>query len=166
MRRFHISRLAAVALAVAGIAACKSENQAQKDSAAGAVATRDSTLADTAKHDTAVAPIQIADVKVGKAVDSAKKITDETDDFMPHDTVFVTVHTTGVANGATVGTRFNFEDGKVVSDKNETISPTTDEYTEFRLAKTTGLKLGKYTVHVTLNGQEIQSKDFTVKSKK
>src|SRR5690348_4713935 len=162
MRRYYIGRFAAVAFAVAGIAACKSENQAQKDSAAGAVATRDSTMADTTKHGTAVAPIQVADVSLGRAVDTAKKITDETDDFMPHDTVFVTVHTTGAANGATVGARFNFEDGKVVGDKNEIISPTTDEYTDFRLAKGSGLKVGKYTVHVTLNGQEIQSKDFTV----
>jgi hypothetical protein len=166
MKLSNTAGLVAVAFAVGGLAACKSENQAQRDSAAGAVATRDAMLPDTAKHDTTVAPLQITDVKVGKAVDTDKKITDETDDFLPHDTVFVSVHTTGAGNGAAIGTRFNFEDGKVVSDKNETISPATDAYTEFHLAKTSGLKLGKYTLHVTLNGQEIQSKDFTVKNKK
>jgi hypothetical protein len=163
MKLFNTVGLAAVAFAVGGLAACKSDNQAQRDSAAGAVATRDTTMPDTTKKDTATpAPIQIADVKVGKRVDADKKIADETDDFTPHDTVFATVHTTGAGSGATIGARFNFEDGKVVSDKNETISPTTDAYTEFHLAKASGLKLGKYTLHVTLNGQEIQSK-FTVK---
>ena len=167
MKLSNNAGLVAVAFAVGALAACKSENQAQRDSAAGAVATtRDTTMRDTVKHDTTVAPLQIADVKVGKAVDADKKITDETDDFLPHDTVFVSVHTTGAGNGAAIGTRFNFEDGKVVSDKNETISPTTDAYTQFKLAKASGLKLGKYTLHVTLNGQEIQSKDFTVKNKK
>ena len=165
MKLFNSAGLVAVAFAASALGACKSENQAQRDSAAGAVATRDTTMRDTTKHDTTVAPLQIADVKVGKAVDASRKITDETDDFMPHDTVFVSVHTTGAGNGAAVGARFNFEDGKVVSDKNETISPTTDAYTEFHLAKPSGLKLGKYTLHVTLNGQEIQSKDFTVKKK-
>ena len=167
MKLSNNAGLVAVAFAVGALAACKSENQAQRDSAAGAVATtRDTTMRDTVKHDTTVAPLQIADVRVGKAVDTDKKITDETDDFMPHDTVFASVHTTGAGNGATIGARFNYEDGKVASDKNETISPTTDAYTEFRLAKPSGLKLGKYTLHVTLNGQEIQSKDFTVKNKK
>lgn len=163
MKLFNTVGFAAIAFAVGALAACKSENQAQRDSAAGAVATRDSTMPDTTKKDTAAAPIQIADVKVGKKIDADKKISDETDDFTPRDTVFATVHTTGTANGATIGARFNFEDGKVVSDKNETISPTTDAYTEFHLGKASGLKLGKYTLHVTLNGQEIQSKDFTVK---
>ena len=163
MKLINTVGLTAVAFAVGAIAACKSENQAQRDSAAGAVATRDTTLADTTKKDTAATPLQIADVKVGKKVDADKKITDETDDFTPHDTVFATVHTTGTANGATIGARFNFEDGKVVSDKNETISPTTDAYTEFHVSKASGLKLGKYTLHVTLNGHEVQSKDFTVK---
>ena len=50
-----------------------------------------------------------------------------------------------------------------MSESTETISPTGDAYTEFHVFKPSGWPAGKYTVHVLVNGQEVQTKDFTVK---
>ena len=166
----NCTRVAALALGIAAIAGCKSQNQAYKDSAAGSVAMRDTTNnsmnADTIKHDTTATPIQIADVKIGKAIDTEKKISNETDDFMPRDSVYVVVHTTGNASNAKLNVRVNAEDGKVVSDHSETISPTGDTYTAFHVSKAGGMKVGKYTAHVSLNGSDLQTKDFSVKKSK
>lgn len=180
MKTTNTTRLAALALGIAAIAGCSSSQSSKNDSAAGSIASTDTTLrtdtsmrsdtgmrSDTAamssKYDSTKATVTVADVKVGKSVDTQKKIVNETDDFMPMDTVYIVVHTTGMGS-AKLNVRVNAADGKVVTEHSETISPTAnDAYTDFHLSKKNGLKVGKYTTHVTLNGSDMQTKDFTVK---
>ena len=73
------------------------------------------------------------------------------------------VHTTGTGQGVQIVGRWTFQDGQVVDERTESISPTGDAYTEFHIAKPSGWPAGKYTLHVLVNGQEVQTKDFTVK---
>jgi len=108
------------------------------------------------------APIQVADVDLGRAVGADKQVTDKTDDFKPNDTIYASVHTTGSAQNVTVATRWTFEDGQLVSERSESISPTGDAHTEFHVSKPSGLPEGKYTVHVLVNGQEVSTKDFKI----
>jgi hypothetical protein len=105
----------------------------------------------------------VADVKLGKGIGADKQVTGETDSFKARDTIYATVHTTGSASSAQQLTaRWTFQGGQQVDQRTEAISPTGDAYTEFHIAKPSGWPAGKYTLHVLLNGQEVQTKDFTV----
>jgi hypothetical protein len=115
----------------------------------------------------AIAPagaVQVSDVTLGRSVSADKRVADQTDTFAARDTIFASVHTTGSAPSANLVARWTFQDGQVVSERTETISPTGDAYTEFHISKPSGWPAGKYTLHVLMNGQEVQTKDFAVKS--
>ena len=128
----------------------KAEQASDTTTAGGAV--------DTA---TAAGSVQVADVTLGKRVDSNKRAGDQTDTFKPGDTIYASVHTTGTGSTQLVA-RWTFQDGQQVDERTETISPTGDAYTEFHIAKPSGFPVGKYTLHVLMDGKEVQTKDFTV----
>ena len=158
--RGHINRLvrpAACAIALVLAVACgKKENQETTPQGAGGAVVPPATS-------TQPVALQVADVRLGNKVDANKQVANATDTFTPRDTIFASVHTTGTAQNAQVVARFTFQDGQTVSEKTESLSPTGDAYTEFHIAKPSGWPAGKYTLHVLLNGQEVQTKDFTVK---
>ncbi|HJR65901.1 MAG TPA: hypothetical protein VJ802_05695 [Gemmatimonadaceae bacterium] len=107
--------------------------------------------------------IEIAEVDLGKGVQTDKTIRDETDDFARRDTVYASVRTTGTATSATITARWTFQDGQVVDERTETISPTGDANTVFFISQPSGLPAGNYTLSVLLNGAEAQKKEFEVK---
>jgi len=148
--------VAAAALVAAG--GCN-KNQASMDTATSAGAIAADT---TAMAKPGASALKVADVNLGRHIDASKKVTDATDTFARTDSVFASVHTTGTANGQ-VTARWTFQDGQVVDERSETISGTGDNYTEFHIAKPSGWPVGKYTLHVLVNGTEVQTKDFTVK---
>jgi hypothetical protein len=144
------------ALSLAALIACGKDKSSDTASSGGVVAT------DTAKAATANAALNVADVTLGRQVDSAKKVTNATDTFAPHDEIYASVHTTGAASGS-LAARWTFQDGQVVDERTETITGKGDDYTEFHISKPSGWPVGKYTLHVMLSGNEVQTKDFTVK---
>jgi hypothetical protein len=152
--RTPASLAGALALALLVSAACGKKNEPATDTAAagGAVATA-----------TPAANLLVADVTLGKRLGPDKKVSEPTDTFTPRDTIYASVHTTGSASGAQLAARWTFENGQQVDERTETISPSGDAYTEFHVSKPSGWPAGKYTLHVLLNGQEVQTKDFTVK---
>ena len=144
------------ALAFLALAGCgKKEEQATPQGAGGAVVPPATSAQPAA--------LSVTEVRIGKKIDANKQIADQTDNFSPKDTVFASVHTTGTAQNAQIVGRWTFQDGQVVDERTESISPTGDAYTEFHIAKPSGWPAGKYTLHVLVNGQEVQAKDFTVK---
>lgn len=144
-----------VALSFAAVAAC-GKDKSDTASSGGAVAT------DTAKAVTTTATLNVADVTLGRQVDATKKVTNATDTFGTHDEIYASVHTTGAASG-NLAARWTFQDGQVVDERTEAVSGKGDDYTEFHISKPSGWPVGKYTLHVMLNGTEVQTKDFTVK---
>ena len=153
MTRTAFTVRTAIALsALVALAACsKKENAVDTQTAAGAIADSNSARA-----------LTITDVTLGKHIGADKKITDGTDEFAPKDSIFASVHTTG--NKATKLTaRWTFQDGQVVDERSEMLTPTGDAYTQFFIAKPTAWPKGKYTLHVILDGAEAKTKDFTVK---
>lgn len=147
-----LGRVAAVGVAILALGACSKKSSSDTTTqSSGAIAPAATPAA-----------LQVADVKLGRGVDAQKQIVNETDTFGPRDTIYASVHTTGTAQGATVAAHWTFQDGQTVNDENTTISPTGDAYTEFHIAKPTAWPAGKYTLHVLVNGQEVQTKDITV----
>lgn len=114
----------------------------------------------------AIAPssnaVQVADVTLGRGVTADKHVANQSDSFTARDTIVASVHTTGAAPNTNLTARWTFQDGQVVDERTETISPSGDAYTEFHISKPSGWPTGKYTLHVLVNGQETQTKDFTV----
>ena len=132
-------------------AACTKSQRATADSAAGAVANTVGTA------------LSVIDVDMGRHIDADRKISDKTDDFVPTDTIYASVHTSGTAtNGAVVG-RWTFQDGTVVDEKTDTVTTNGDARTAFFIVKPGGLSRGKYTLHLLIDGKEVRTKDVTVK---
>ena len=150
--RRALAGAAVLGVALVAMAACsKKESESTTKVDSGAIAPA------------AVAtPLQVADVKLGRAVDAQKQVPTETDSFAPRDTIYASVHTSGTAQNATLAAHWTFQDGQTVNDQTQSISPTGDAYTEFHISKPTAWPAGKYTLHVLINGQEVQTKDFTV----
>ena len=148
-----LGRVAAIGAAVLAFVACSKKTSSDTTTqSSGAIAPAATTPA----------ALQVADVKLGRGIDEQKRVVNETDTFGPRDTIYASVHTTGTAQGATVAAHWTFQDGQTVNDQSMAISPTGDAYTEFHIAKPTPWPAGKYTLHVLVNGQEVQTKDVTV----
>jgi hypothetical protein len=149
-RRFTtFATLAALSL----LGACSKETKsADTTAAASAVATPSTTSA-----------LTVTDIDMGRHISPDKKISDKTDDFAPTDTIYASLHTTGAATNSNVVGKWTFQDGSAVDETTQTISPTGDNYTEFHISKPSGFPKGKYTLHVSIDGKEVRTKDVTVK---
>jgi hypothetical protein len=142
---------AAVALGILSLGACgKKADQNANQTSSGTIAPSSSA-------------VQVADVALGRSLSPDKRIASQTDTFSARDTIYASVHTTGAAPNTNIAARWTYQDGQVVDERTETISPSGDAYTEFHISKPSGWPAGKYTLHVLVNGQETQTKDFTVR---
>lgn len=144
--------LAVAVVALAALTACgKSRNATDTATAAGSI-----------EPPAATTQLRVADVDVGRAVGADRQVTDKTDKFKPNETIYASVHTTGNGTGQLTA-RWTYQDGRTVDERTEAIAPTTGEArTEFHVSKPSGWPTGKYTLHVLLNGAEVQTKDFEV----
>lgn len=109
--------------------------------------------------------LRVTDVELGRSVGPDKRVNDnaDTDEFRPNDTIYASIDTEGTASGVTLMARWTFQDGQVVDETSQTISPTGPTVTEFHIAKPDGFPVGKYKVEIRLNGQTVETKDFEVK---
>jgi hypothetical protein len=131
--------------------ACTQSQRDRTDLAAGAVESN------------VRAALSVIDVDMGRKVDAERKISDKTDDFVPTDTIFASVHTTGTATSSPVEGRWTFQDGSVVDEKTDNVTTNGDARSVFFIAKPGGLARGKYTLHVLVDGKEVRTKDVDVK---
>jgi hypothetical protein len=109
------------------------------------------------------APVQVTDVKLGRALGADKRVTDETDNFRPADVIYAVVETRGSAPNAALQARWTYQDGQVVDESSRNISTSGQDVTEFHISKPSGWPKGKYTVQILLNGAPVESEDFEVK---
>jgi hypothetical protein len=150
------NRILPLALATLAIAtACKKDDTAATDTAAPAYATP------TMSGDSS--SVDVGDIDMGRHIDSARKISDKTDDFAPTDTIFASVHTEGGSAPVQLTAQWTFQDSTVVSEDSQTVQPGADTDTEFHIAKEGGLPKGTYTLHILANGKEVKTKEVTVK---
>jgi hypothetical protein len=149
MRSFY-SRAAVLSVALLALGACgKKADQTSTQSSGGAIAP-------------ASGAVQVADVTLGRGISPDKRVASQTDTFSSRDTIYASVHTTGSQANTNLTARWTFQDGQVVNERTETISPSGDAYTEFHISKPTAWPAGRYTLHLLVNNQEVQTKDFSV----
>jgi hypothetical protein len=108
------------------------------------------------------AALRVTDVELGRGIDANKNVTDETDDFRPNDTIYASVKTTGTAPGTLVA-RWTYQDGQVVDETTQNISPTGDAATEFHIVKPDGFPTGNYKLEILLGGTVVETEEFEVK---
>jgi len=145
-----VARTMPLVLSLIVVAACgKKSDQPTTQASGGAIAPAPGT-------------VQVADITVGRGISADKHVINPTSAFATRDTLVASVHTTGSAPNTQLTARWTYQDGQVVNERTETISPNGDAYTEFHISKPTGWPAGKYTVHILVNGQEVQTRDLTV----
>lgn len=138
---------AACAAALTASAACNADRDAPRETAsAEAVAER----------------LDVQEIRLGNAIGADNRVTTETDDFRPTETVYASVRTVGSAPSATLVARWTFEDGQVVDEETQTISPEGSATTQFHVSKPSGWPVGNYKLTVLLDGREVGTKDFEV----
>lgn len=111
---------------------------------------------------TATAAVEVTEIALGKAVGADKAVTEAATTFGPTDTIYVSVRTAGTASSAMLAARWTFEDGQVVDESSRTIAPTGPEVTEFHVSKPDGWPAGSYEVAISLDGQPVETRSFTV----
>lgn len=108
--------------------------------------------------------VRVTDVELGRSVDADGRIADDddTDDFSPADTIYVSVNTEGAASGSTLAARWTFEDGQVVDETSQSLSATGPATTHFHISQPGGLPAGSYRVEIQLNGRTVETREFEV----
>jgi hypothetical protein len=110
----------------------------------------------------APAALHVSGVETGKGLNADKTIKDDAHDFGVRDTIYASVKTEGAGSGK-LSAKWTYQDGKVVNESSQDISPTGDAYTEFHITKASPWPKGNYKVDIMLDGAPVGSKDFTVK---
>ena len=107
--------------------------------------------------------VSVTSVDLGTAVGADQKVASPTTAFSPKDTIYAAVSTTGAASNATLGAKWTYQDGQTVNDSSQTIAPTGPAVTTFHISKPDGWPAGNYKVEISLDGNAVSSKDFSVK---
>ncbi|MGH7444636.1 MAG: hypothetical protein ACREKM_07155, partial [Longimicrobiales bacterium] len=117
-----------------------------------------------ATEEIASEPVRVTEVELGNAIGADMRVSDDddTDDFGPNDTIYASVATTGTATGSTLTARWTFEDGQVVDESSQTITPNGPAVTEFHISKPDGFPAGSYQVEILLDGTSVETRDFEV----
>ena len=106
--------------------------------------------------------VRVSHIDMGRSLTAAKTINDNTASFKPNDTIYASIATEGTAATATLKVRWTYQDGQVVDESTQTITPTGDARTEFHISKPDGWPTGKYKLDVILNGSSAATRDFEV----
>ena len=123
-----------------------------------------SSTSTTAQNDnTAAQPVSVSHIEIGRAVDADKRVTDQTRDFKPNETIYASVLTNGNAPNTEIKVRWTFQDGQVVDESSQSIAPQGAAATEFHISKPDGWPAGTYKVEVFVNGNPAGSEQFEVK---
>lgn len=157
--------LSLLALALAGALTLVACNKGPENAPAPATTPPPAPVATTPPP--AAAPAQqgvsVTSVDLGTAVGADQKVTSPTTSFSPKDTIYAAVATTGSATSATLGAKWTYQDGQTVNDSSQTIAPTGPAVTTFHISKPDGWPAGNYKVEISLDGNAVSSKDFSVK---
>ena len=106
--------------------------------------------------------VRVSQIDMGRSLNADKTINDNTDSFKPNDAIYASIVTEGSAATATLKARWTYQDGQVVNESTQTITPTGNARTEFHISKPDGWPTGRYKLEAFLNGSSSATKDFEV----
>lgn len=109
-----------------------------------------------------VSGISFSSVELGLVADANHRIRTVVSRFAPTNTIHAVVETMG-SGEAMLSVAWIYQDGNVVRQEDRNIKTAGPLVTEFTLGKPGGLASGGYTLKVSLNGNPVESKDFSVR---
>ncbi len=159
MNRKHLTiALASALIATVGITGCKKKEEAvvaPPAAEAPAPAPMDTTPA--------AAPATINAVELGNAIGADNRVTTATAVFGKTDTIYASVNTSGAASaGNKLNAKWSYQDGQTVHTEDRAMEGADTMY-EFHIQNPKGWPVGKYKVDVTLDGGQLQTREFEVK---
>lgn len=111
----------------------------------------------------APAEIMVSAVNLGTSVGADMKVTSAATTFGVKDIIYAAVDTKNASTSSALAAKWTYQDGQVVGEKTETIAPTGDATTNFKMSNASAWPVGKYKVEIMLNGVSAQSVDFEIK---
>jgi hypothetical protein len=113
---------------------------------------------------TTTAGLRVTNVALGREMRGDTAVVAEVEDFKPNDTIHAVVRHEGMATDARITARWTFQDGQVVDERTETVSPASANasYTHFMISKPGGWPTGDYKLTILVNGQEVESEEFEI----
>ena len=168
MKIFHRNTLfmALSLAAVLSLSACNKQGEPNNAPAAAPQPSSASSAAGQSMNEpsstAAPAAVSVANVELGNAVGADQNVTTPGTSFAPTDTIYASVSTTG-AGTAALAAKWTYQDGQTVHEESKSIAPTGPATTAFQISKPDGWPAGNYKVEISMNGQPVSSKEFTVK---
>jgi hypothetical protein len=154
----HVAR-ALTAVALLAAIACGGRDAAPPDAG-----TETGTTGTVPAADTAVSKeLTVAGVMIGKRIGENKLITEPTFQFVPSDTIYVSVSTEGKPESADLSAVWRFQTGQTVDSSTQSIKPEGKDNTEFHISNPKGWPAGTYNVTIYADGDSVDSKNFSVK---
>jgi hypothetical protein len=109
-------------------------------------------------------PLHVSQIQLGRSLNADHTVSKFTTTFMPDETIYLSVHTSGVGSG-TISVRWTYA-GRVIDEPKKEVSYRIDAATEFRLQSPAGFPPGDYSAEVFLNGQSAGTRPFSVQKQR
>lgn len=107
-------------------------------------------------------PLVVTNVQVGRSLNSDDSVGNLTTRFRPDDTIYVSALTQ--APGTSTITARWFYRSVLVNETSKEASYNNEGATEFHLLNTSGFPAGAYRVDILVDGQQVESRQFTVEN--
>ncbi|MDP2052641.1 MAG: hypothetical protein Q8L75_03315 [Acidobacteriota bacterium] len=106
------------------------------------------------------APLSLANIQVGRALNPDRSVASITTLFKPNETIYVSVQTAAAGKG-TVGVKWMFGT-RVIDEPVKQVSYDGPASTEFHLVNSGGFPAGDYSVEIFLDGVSVGQRTFKV----
>ena len=104
--------------------------------------------------------LRVTTIQLGRSLNADHTVAGHTTSFAPDDTIYVSVHTSGVGSG-TLSVRWTYR-GRVLDEPQKKVSYTDVAATDFSLRSVAGFPPGEYRVEVFLDGEPAGTRTFLV----
>ena len=104
--------------------------------------------------------LQVTAIQLGKSLNADNSVADFTTVFDPHDTVYLSVLTSGGGSG-TISVRWTLG-GKVLGEPKKRVANQDVAATEFTLKSAAGFPPGQYTVEIFVDEKSVGTRTFRV----
>ena len=108
--------------------------------------------------------LRVTTIQLGRSLNPDNTVAGFTTRFVPGDTVYLSVGTSGAGSG-TIGVRWLYE-GRVIDEPKKQVSYRIAAATEFHLQSVPAFPPGGYVAEVFLNGQAVGSRTFRVETQR
>jgi hypothetical protein len=108
--------------------------------------------------------LQVTSIQLGRSVNADNTVSSFTTRFVPGETVYLSVGTSGAGSG-TIGVRWLYE-GRVIDEPKKQVSYRIAAATEFHLQSVPAFPPGGYVAEIFLNGQSVGSRAFRVEQQR